>query len=111
MAKYMIHFNYSQASREGLVAKPQDRGAALAKVFEKAGGAVDAFYFCFGTWDGVVIADFPSHIDTAAALMAVGSTGAFDRVETAVLIETDEAVRSMEIAGQITQSYVAPNAA
>lgn len=111
MSKYMIQFTYSQSSRAGLVEKPQDRRIALSKLFDHAGGKLEAFYFCFGKWDGAVIADFASHVDVTAALMAIGRTAAFDEVETSVLIEHEDAVRAMEIASEITKAYVAPAAA
>ena len=111
MPKYMIQFTYSQTSRAGLVEKPQDRRIALRKLFDQAGGQLEAFYFCFGRWDGAVIADFASQVDVTAALIAIGRTAAFDEVDTTVLIEHEDAVRAMEIANEISNAYVAPAAA
>ena len=84
---------------------------AEKKLFDQAGGKLEAFYFCFGRWDGAVIADFASHVDVTAALMAIGRTAAFNEVDTSVLIEHEDAVRAMEIAREITNAYVAPAAA
>lgn len=111
MAKYLIQFTYSPASRAGLVANPQDRRPALSKVFEAAGGAVEDFWFSFGSWDGVIVADFTGETDTAAAAMAVGATGAFDQVSITQLIPHEEGVRAMQIAHKITGDYATPSAA
>ena len=50
---------------------PEDREAALAKVFEKAGGKLLAFYLTFGEDDFLTIADCPDH-HAALALAIAG---------------------------------------
>ncbi|WP_112323342.1 GYD domain-containing protein [Oceanibium sediminis] len=108
MPKYMSLFRYSTASVKGMVNNPQNRRAAAEKVFGAAGGKVECMYFCFGEWDGVVITDFPSNVDGASAILAVGSTGAFSQVQTMVLMTMDEGVAAMEGAKKIVSSYQPP---
>lgn len=108
MPKYMSQFSYSESSVKGMVNKPQDRRAAAEKVFSAAGGEIECMYFCFGDYDGVVITEFPSNVDAAAAILAVGSSGAFSRIKTTVLIPMEETVAAMEGAKRIVGQYVAP---
>lgn len=108
MAKYLMQFNYSPSSIKGLVEKPQNRRAAAEAIFEKMGGSIEEMYFCFGDYDGFAIVDFPSDIDATAALLAVTAAGAFAKTKTTVLIELEDAVKSMEIAREVTSSYTAP---
>ena len=109
MPKYMSQFSYSEASVKGMVRKPQDRRAAAEKVFGAAGGKIESMYFCFGDYDGVVIADFPSDVAAASAILAVGSSGAFTRIKTTVLISMEDSVAAMEGANKIASEYVAPS--
>ena len=108
MAKYMAQFKYSLDSVKGMVAKPQNRRAAAEKIFAAAGGKLEEMYYCFGEFDGFAIIDFPSNVDAASAVLAVGSSGAFSDIQTTVLIDMDESVEAMEKAHSIVGSYTPP---
>ena len=110
MPKYLSHFSYSTTSMQGMVKNPQDRRAAAEKVFAAAGGKIECMYYTFGPWDGIVITDFPSDVDAASAILAVGSSGAFSRIETTVLITMDDAVSAMKGANRIVSEYRPPAA-
>ncbi len=66
MATYLSQFSYSLDSVKGMVAKPQNRREAAEKVFAATGGRLLDMYFCFGDYDGIAIAEFPSNVDVAA---------------------------------------------
>jgi uncharacterized protein with GYD domain len=62
---------------------------------EKAGGKLESFYFCLGSDDFTIIADFPSNVDVAAVGLVANASGAA-RIRTTVLLtpeEVDEAVK------------------
>ena len=65
-------------------------------------------YFCFGDYDGIATAEFPSNVDAAAASLAISSSGAFSNVKTTVLITMDESVQAMEKAEKVSAAYSAP---
>lgn len=108
MPTYMTQFSYSTTSVKAMVAKPQDRRAAAEKLFSAAGGSIECMYFCFGEHDGVVITDFPSDAAAASALLAAGSSGAFSKLQTTVLISMGDSVKAMESAHEIVGSYTPP---
>lgn len=108
MPKYLSQFSYSLNSVKGMVSKPQDRRGAAEKIFAAAGGTIEAMYFCFGEYDGVVITEFPSDIDAASAILAVGSSGAFSDIKTTVLIPMEDSVAAMEQANKIASKYAPP---
>lgn len=110
MPTYMTQFSYSNASLKGMVETPQDRRAAAEKLFAAAGGKILNMYFCFGDYDGVVIAEFPGDTEAASALLAAGASGGFSNLSTTILIPTDDAVRAMEGANRILGSYKPPSA-
>ena len=108
MATYMFQFRYSASAVKGMVAKPQSRREEAEKVVGAAGGQLREMFFCFGDYDGVGFAEFPSNVDAAAASFAIGASGGISTLKTTVLITMDEAVRAMEKAGAASAGYTPP---
>ena len=108
MATYLFQFSYAVDAIRGMVEKPQNRREAADTVISAAGGRLLDMYFCFGDYDGVAVAEFPSNVDVAAASLAISSTGGFANVKTTVLITMDEAVQAMQKAGDVKAAYTPP---
>ncbi len=108
MATYLFQYSYALDSVKGMVAKPHNRREAAEKVIAAAGGRLLDMYFCFGDYDGIATAEFPSNVDAAAASLAISSSGAFSNVKTTVLITMDESVKAMEKAGEVSAAYSPP---
>lgn len=108
MPRYLHQFAYSTDSIKGMVAAPQDRRKAAKKIFTAAGGKLLDMYFCFGKYDGIVISEFPSQTDVASVAFTLGSSGAFSKIHTTVLISMDEAMEAMQKASELTGSYTPP---
>jgi uncharacterized protein with GYD domain len=96
MAHYMFRVSYNAASTKAMIDHPQSREDASRKATESLGGKLHAFYFAFGEFDAVLICEFPDNVTAAAAAMAVGSTGAFAKFETTVLMTAAESVEAMK---------------
>lgn len=109
MPRYLHQFGYSTESIKGMVANPHDRRAVAEKLFAGAGGRLIDMYFCFGEFDGIAISEFPSQVDATTVAMTVGSSGAFSKMQTTVLIEMEEAVQAMQNAGRLAKSYTPPS--
>ncbi|MEM6578248.1 MAG: GYD domain-containing protein [Pseudomonadota bacterium] len=109
MPTYMTQFSYSLEAVKALVNKPQDRRAAAEKIFSEAGGTIESMHFCFGDYDGVVIANFPSDVAAASAILAVSSSGVFSGIKTTVLIPMEDSVSAMKGANQIASKYAPPS--
>jgi len=110
MARYLVQFSYAPESVKGMVAKPQDRRKAADAIIRSSGGKLIDIYFCFGDYDGVALAEFPSNVDGAAASLALGASGAFTKLKTTVLLTMDEAVDAMKKANKIAGEYKPPSA-
>jgi uncharacterized protein with GYD domain len=102
MPHYLGRFSYTTDAIRALVVDPQDRGAAAREAFESLGGTLLGYWFCFGEFDGVFIAELPDNATAAAVAMAVGRTGTLSRVETTVLIGMEEAQEAMRKAAGAT---------
>ena len=67
MPKYLVSVSYSAEGAKGL---RQDGGTKRREVashaVESVGGKIEAFYFCFGDQDAIIIADLPDEIGRAS---------------------------------------------
>lgn len=88
--KYLLQVNYTAEGAKGVL---KDGGTARRDVVEKLvkgmGGTVEAFYFCFGKYDVVLIVDAPDNVSIAAASLTVGASGAAE-VQTTTLLTPEE---------------------
>jgi uncharacterized protein with GYD domain len=101
MTHYLIQVSYNNQGISDLVKNPQDRSTAIRSVIEGMGGRIESFYFAFGDYDAVVIAELPDNASAAAFAMAVGAGGAMRSYKTTVLIPTAEAVEAMRKASTL----------
>ena len=108
MATYMFQFSYSVDAVKGMVAKPENRREAAEQVIAAGGGRLLDMYFCFGDYDGIVIAEFPSNVDALAESLAASSSGGFAKLKTTALITMDESVKAMEKAGEVSDEFSQP---
>ena len=95
MAKYLIQASYSTSGIQGLVRSPENRAEAVRPIVEAAGGKIEAFYYAFGDYDAVVIADLPDNVSAAALSMAVAASGSVSAYKTTPLMTMEEAVEAM----------------
>ena len=102
MPQYLGRFRYSTDAVRAMVKDPQDREAAAREVLESLGGKLIGFWFCFGEFDGVFVAEAPDNATVAALAMAVGGGGAMSSFETTVLLGMDEAHDAMRKAAAAT---------
>ena len=90
MPKYLWEVSYTPEGTRGLL---QDGGtkrrAAVEKALSEVGGKLEAFYYAFGKYDLVGIAEFPDHASAAALSLAVAATGAA-MIRTTVLLSPEE---------------------
>jgi uncharacterized protein with GYD domain len=106
MPQYLGRFAYTADAVRALVENPQDRAAAASEAVESLGGKLLGFWFSFGEFDGVYVAEVPDNATALSIAMAVAGTGTLARLETTVLIGMEEAQEAMRKAA--TATYRAP---
>jgi uncharacterized protein with GYD domain len=82
MPLFITKASYSTEGVKGLIAKPEDRGAVIAKLTEAAGGKVHACYMTTGEDDVILVAEMPDGEDAVALGMAVAATGTLSKLTT-----------------------------
>ena len=100
MPIFIYRGRYSADAVKGMMTSPEDREAVLAKVFEKAGGKLLAFYLTFGEDDFLTIADCPDHHAALALAIAGAAGGSISDMKTTVAVTSKEAMAAFKRAGE-----------
>ena len=106
MAYYLVQVAYSEASAKAMIANPQPREDVIRKTCESLGGKLHSFFFAFGEYDVVLIAEAPDNKTAASLALAVGATGSVSKYVTTVLMTSAEGVEAMKAAKKV--SYTPP---
>ena len=104
MASFMVQFSYTEQGVKGLIKEGgSNRREATDKLVKSLGGKLVAYYFAFGDYDGIAIVEGMDNVDTAAAALIVGASGAV-KTKTTVLLTPDEVDKAAKKSG----NYRAP---
>jgi uncharacterized protein with GYD domain len=96
MALSMIQFSYKSETVGKLLQSPEDRSVAVKRLIEQLGGKMLGFYYCFGEFDGLVIADMPDTTSSLATTMVSFAGGGTAKLKTTILISVEEAMKAMK---------------
>ena len=96
MPFYLIRASYTSAATSNLVQHPQHREAVLRKTCEALGGKMHGFFFSFGEYDAMVLAELPDNKAAAALSLSAEASGALRTIHTTVLLTVDEALEAMK---------------
>jgi uncharacterized protein with GYD domain len=99
MAHYMHQIAFTPEAWAKMVNNPQSREAAMRPMFEKLGGKLLSYWFCFGDYDAVLITELPGNVSAAAACMASAQAGTLKALKTTPLVSVEESMEAMRKAG------------
>jgi uncharacterized protein with GYD domain len=90
MPKYMIQASYVGEGLKGLLKEGgTKRQEAVAKVIENMGGKLESFYYAFGDYDVIGIAEMPDNVSAVAFSLMVNASG-FINAKSTVLLTPEE---------------------
>ena len=95
MALSIIQFSYTPEFVGKLIQNPEDRSKTVKNLIESLGGKLLAFYYTYGEYDGLVIADMPDSTSGLAANMVAVAAGGNSKLKTTILITVEEAMSAM----------------
>ena len=95
MALCMIQFSYKSETVGNLLKNPEDRSLAVGKLIEQLGGKMLQFYFSFGDYDGMIIADMPDNPSIAATSIVAFAGGGTSKLKTTILMSVKEGMAAM----------------
>src|SRR5215212_1137571 len=105
MPTYMSQGRYSREAMKGMMAPPEDRGEAIAKLFESVGGRLISFYVTFGEYDWVTIFEAPDEVAASAALIAGAASGGISDMKTILIMSASDAKRAFSRAQEAAKSF------
>jgi len=90
MPKYMIQASYVGEGLKGLLKEGgTKRRETVAQAIEGMGGKLESFYYAFGDYDVVCVADMPDNVSGVAFSMMINASGAV-QAKTTVLLTPEE---------------------
>ena len=98
MPKYMIQASYVGEGLKGLLKEGgTKRREAVAQVIESMGGTLESFYYAFGDYDVVGVADMPDNVSSVAFSLMVNASGVINAKTTVLLTpeEIDQATKKI----------------
>ena len=110
MPTFIIQGRYSHAAMQGMVARPEDRAAAVAKLMERAGGKLVAYYMTFGPSDFHVTVEAPDERAMLAVLAAVGAGPGVSELTTTLAIASGQATECFARAKDLGADFKAAGA-
>jgi uncharacterized protein with GYD domain len=106
MPHFLVEAAYKESAAKAMIQNPQNRADVVRKTVESLGGKLISFYFAFGDYDVVTIAELPDNQTAMALALAVGAGGGLSKYRTTVLLTTEESIGGMRKAKDV--SYSAP---
>ena len=96
MPKYMIQASYVGEGLKGLLKEGgTKRQEAVAQVIESMGGKLESFYYAFGDYDVVGVAEMPDNVSAVAFSLMVNASGVINAKST-VLLTPEEIDKATE---------------
>lgn len=107
MPTFIIHGRYSREAMQGMVARPEDRSAAVAALMESVGGRLLAYYVTFGESDFHVTVEAPDERAMLAALAAVAAGPGVGELCSSLAIPSGEASQCFARAKEVMAGFKA----
>ena len=84
MPIYISRGRFTPEAVKGMLANPENREEAVAKLFQSLGGRLIGWYLTFGRHDWLAIGEFPDEKAAASAVLAAAAGGSLSDIETTV---------------------------
>ena len=107
MPFYLIQAAYTGTADAAMIQHPQHREEALRKTCAALDGKMHHFFFSFGKYDALVLAELPDNKAAAALSLSAEAGGAVRMVHTTVLLTVDETLAALKLAQ--TDKYKPPS--
>ena len=96
MPIYISRGRFTSDAVKGMLAKPENREEAVAKLFKSVEGRLIGRYLTFGHHDWLVIGEFPDEKAAASAILAAAAGGSLSDIETTVAMTSKDAHATFE---------------
>ena len=101
MPYFLTQFKYPSSSWQSMVRAPVDRFKMLSTMIDAMGGKMLCGFYCYGEYDGMIVAEADTEEKYLAIIVSVISSGGVSDVKTTVLFDSDKAMKAFEIAKNV----------
>jgi uncharacterized protein with GYD domain len=101
MTLYMLQFAYTSEAWNAFTKNPEDRTAAVQGLAQKLGCRIEAFYYSFGEYDGLLVIEAADETAVTAFALAANGPGHLRATRTTVLMRPGAVVEAMKKAGGV----------
>jgi len=108
MPCFILTGRYTLDAVRGLMAKPEDRSAAVGAVVSAAGGKMLHYWVTTGDTDFVLVAEADRAEDFIAGVMTAAASGSVTGLKTVRAWSSAEFAKVAEKAASLASSYRAP---
>jgi uncharacterized protein with GYD domain len=105
MPIYISRGRFTSEAIKGMLAKPENRQEAVAKLFQSVGGKLIGWYLTFGRHDWLAIGEFPNERAAASAILAAAAGGSLSDIETTVAMTAEDAAATFGSAGKAARDF------
>ena len=105
MPIYISRGRFTSDAIKRMLAKPENREDAVAKLFKSVGGRLIGWYLTFGRTDWLVIGEFPDEKAAASAVLAAAGGGSLSDVETTIAMTAKDAHATFESAAKAAKNF------
>ena len=105
MPIYILRGRFTPDAVKGMLAKPENREDAVAKLFKSTGGKLIGWYLTMGRHDWLAIGEFPNEKAAASAILAAAAGGSLSDIETTVAMTAKEAHATFEAASKAAKEF------
>ena len=110
MPIYISRGRFTSDAVKGMLAKPENREEAVAKLFKSVGGRLIGWYLTFGHHDWLAIGEFPDEKAAASAILAAAAGGSLSDIETTVAMTAKDAQQPSNLPERRRRTSGAPGA-
>ncbi|MDR3476371.1 MAG: GYD domain-containing protein [Devosia sp.] len=108
MKRFMTQGRFTQAWAKGMIAAPEDRGAAVRQLVEAAGAKLVEFYLTTGAHDFLMVIEADEIEPVMAVAMASGAAGTVADLTTFRAWTTAEFMPIARASAKATAAYRVP---
>src|SRR3981189_3018179 len=105
MPIYISRGRFTSDAVKGMLAKPENREEAVAKLFKSVGGRLIGWYLTFGHHDWLALAEFHDKNAASGAVRAAAAGVSLSEIETTVAMTAKEAAATFEAAGKAARDF------
>ena len=104
MPTFITQGRFAQDALRGMLAKPEDRAEAVAKLFAATGGKLLSYYMTFGDYDFLIVSEGPDEGVATSSIVAKASGGVAE-LNTTLAISSSDMKDAFAKAGSVAAKF------